>query len=128
MGLIAVLCEEMCISHEVLARIVGVPAASLGAWRAGGVPLHHHSDFRVLEDLLSDVRERSPLPVRGAIRVAVPELEGASVLDLLTEQGPVVAQQRVRDARHLYPVWASEEVETGRDPAGRSRRRRGRAA
>lgn len=128
MGLIAMLCDEMCISHEVLARIVGVPAEGLDGWRAGGVPLRHHSDFRVLEDLLAEVRERSPLPVRGAIRVGVPELEGASILELLLEQGAVVALRRVRAARHLHPVWAAESDAGARSPARRSRKRAKRAA
>lgn len=106
MGLISSLCSELSISVEVLARIVGLPAEGVARWATGGVPPQHHSDFRSLEDLVELVRQRAPLPVRAAVRVGLPQLDGRGILEVLEAKGAEFVLERVRAAPALHPIWA----------------------
>lgn len=106
MGLISNLCVEMDVAPEQLARIVGISVERVAQWAVGGVPPHHHSDFRPLEELVEIVRGWSSAPVRTSIRVAVPALGGGSVLEALEEQGAVFALDRLRVDVRVEPHGA----------------------
>ena len=106
MSLISNLCSDLAVSTEQLARIVGLPADGVARWGVGGVPPLHHSDFRPLEDLLDLLHQRTPVPVRRAVRIGLPALQGRSILAALEETGPVFVHERLRAAPRVEPLWS----------------------
>ena len=96
MGLISNLCTDLGVAPETLARIVGLPAERVARWAVGGVPPHHHIDFRPLEEVVEMVREWPMKPVRNTVRLGLPALSGASILQMLEEHGAVFVLERLR--------------------------------
>lgn len=107
MSLVSSLCSDLGVGPELLARIVDLPTDRIVRWSVGGVPPHHHSDFRPLEELLEMVREWSSMPVRSGIRIALPALDGGSILQALEEHGAFWVLERLRVDVRLSPASAA---------------------